>query len=65
MTITAFSDKKLGLKVIDSIEKIEFYEKMLTLANIGTSTLLKAFSKSNIEIKMGMKVKKTAETAIL
>lgn len=50
---------------MDPIEKIEFHEKMLTLSNIGTATLMKALEGKMIEVKMSMKVNKTPENTIL
>lgn len=44
---------------------MEFHEKLLTLQNIGTATLIKALEKKMLEVKMGMKVNKTAESAVL
>lgn len=44
---------------------MEFHEALLTLENIGTTTLSKALEKKLIEVKMGMKVNKTPENAIL
>lgn len=63
--ITPFSEKKLEITVVDPFEKIEFHEKLLTLTNIGTTTLMKALERKMLEVKMAMKVNKTAEHTIL
>lgn len=44
---------------------MEFHEKMLTLTNIGTATLVKAFQKKTLEIKMSFQLKKSPEAAVL
>ena len=44
---------------------MEFQEKMLTLNSIGTSTLVKALEKKTLEIKIGFKLKKSPEAAVL
>jgi hypothetical protein len=44
---------------------MEFHEPLLTLSNIGTTTLIKALEKKMLEVKMGMKVNKTKENSIL
>ncbi len=44
---------------------MEFHEKLLTLQNIGTTTLMKALEKKMLEVKMGIKVNRTPESAIL
>ena len=44
---------------------MEFHEPLLTLSNIGTTTLIKALEKIMLEVKMGMKVNKTKENSIL
>lgn len=51
--------------MVDPVEKLEFHEKMLNLQNIGTATLMKALEKKLLEVKMSMKVNRTAETAVL
>lgn len=59
VSITPFSDKKLAIDVIDTINKMQFKESMLTLEQIGSATLMKAFDKSAIQIKLAMKVNST------
>ena len=61
VTLNPFSDKKLDLSVLDPVTKMEFHDKMLTLTNIGTATLMKALEKKLIEVKMDMKVNETPE----
>lgn len=63
--VTAFSEKKLAITVVDPFEKAEFTEKLLTLTNIGTTTLMKALERKMLEVKMGIKVNKTPENTIL
>ena len=65
VSITPFSDKKLAITVTDPIEKIEFHEKMLALTNVGTATLMKALERKLLEVKMDMRVTRTAEAPIL
>lgn len=65
MIITPYSEKKLQITVVDPFEKVEFHEKLLTLTNIGTTTLMKALERKMLEVKMGMKVNKTPDNTIL
>ena len=55
----------MSLVVSDQLERIEFEEKQLTLTNIAVSTLMKAFEQNKIEIKLEMKINKSAEETTL
>lgn len=51
--------------MVDPFEKVEYHEKLLTLTNIGTTTLMKALEKKMLEVKMGIKVNKSPENSVL
>ena len=65
IALTPHSDKKLSLLVSDQLERVEFEEKQLTLSDISVSTLMKAFEQNKIEIKLDIKINKTAEDTLL
>jgi hypothetical protein len=54
-------ERRLAISIIDSSTKSEYYEKDLTLEQIGVSTLIKAFEKSKKEITFKIDHKKGGE----
>ena len=51
--------------VCDSLAKMEFGDKEITLKEIKSSTLVRALEQNNIEVKIDMNTRKNSETSWL
>jgi hypothetical protein len=63
--LTLFGERKLSITVIDTLERLEYFEKDVVLEAIGANTLVKAFEQTKQEIQVAFSKTNMAENDLL